>query len=187
VNHTTTIGIAAIIALAAITPGILAIGTAYAGGHGRSHSSDGDTFVAKTLTKQKNLCWSVDRSTTDCENDATVFGSNRNEENQGGVTPTPEAACLSAFPSTTFNVRISAAIPGTPVSANDELCITQLGNHAVFDLTAGAQLTLNVANPNAGTNDCPPGSISARVNSITQNAPSPIALGDTVCIHLGPL
>jgi hypothetical protein len=80
VNHTTTIGIAAILALAVASPGILAVGTAYAGGHGRSHG-DGDSFVAKTLTKQKNLCWAVDNSRTDCENNASVFGERENNDN----------------------------------------------------------------------------------------------------------
>jgi hypothetical protein len=99
VNHTTTIGIAAIIALAAITPGILAIGTAYAGGHsrGHGHNDDGDAFIAKTLAKQKNTCWSVDNSTTHCENNASVFGSNVHDERGTSTTKTTPTLAL-AFP-----------------------------------------------------------------------------------------
>ncbi len=95
-NHTTTIGIAAaaVLALAVITPSVLsAVGIAYAGGHSRSH---GDVFIAKTLTKQKNTCWSVDNSTTHCENNASVFGSNVNDERGTSTTSTPTRTL--AFP-----------------------------------------------------------------------------------------
>jgi hypothetical protein len=84
VNHTTTIGIAAILVLAVITPGILAVGTAYAGGHG-----DGDKVIIKSKFNQKNLCWAVDNSRTDCANDASVFGSNRERDNNNNNDQCP--------------------------------------------------------------------------------------------------
>jgi hypothetical protein len=84
VNHTTTIGIGAILALAVFSPALLAVSTAYAGGHG-----DGDSVSIKSKFKQKNICWAIDDSRTTCRNDASVFGAreeNNNEELQCPAT-----------------------------------------------------------------------------------------------------
>jgi hypothetical protein len=72
-NHT-TIGIAAIIAIAALTAGAFVASNAYAGG-------DGDKIIIKSKFNQKNLCWAIDHSTTTCSNRATVFGNNEEREN----------------------------------------------------------------------------------------------------------
>jgi hypothetical protein len=81
-NHT-TLGIAAIIAVAALTAGAFVVSTAYAG---KSYGGDGDKVIIKSKFNQKNLCWAVDDSTTTCSNRASVFGDNgnRNNGNQTG-------------------------------------------------------------------------------------------------------
>ena len=95
-NHT-TIGIAAILTLAALTAGAFAVTSAYAGGHGHDkyakgdHDSkyakgDHDSISIKSLFNQKNICWSVDDSRTTCRNTASVFGNNNNGEEDNGMT-----------------------------------------------------------------------------------------------------
>jgi hypothetical protein len=98
VNHTTTIGIAAILALAALSTGAVAATAAYAGGHG-----NGDSFSVKSKFKQKNVCWAVDDSRTTCRNDASVAGrsvSQQSTTQPPSITPPPppprEPECIPA-------------------------------------------------------------------------------------------
>ena len=81
-NHTTTIGIGAILALALFTPALLAASTAYAREHG-----DGDSVSIKSKFKQKNICWAIDDSRTTCRNDASVFGAREENNNQNLQCP----------------------------------------------------------------------------------------------------
>jgi hypothetical protein len=111
VNHTTTIGIVAILALAVFTPGVFAVSTAYAGGHGH-----GDSFSVKSKFNQKNICWAVDDSRTTCRNDASVFGRNVRQQS---TTPPPstmppprEPECIPATVG-----GITAVLSGTSCSA----------------------------------------------------------------------
>jgi hypothetical protein len=183
VNHTTLIILAVLVADALVT-GMFATGiqAAQAGGGRHKYRGAGDSVAFEQENKQKAKCLALVISRADaCNQEAR----NNFNVNVPGEEERPEAQCLAAFPATTFNVEISAAIAGTPVEAGDEICVAQLGNHATFDLTQGVEVELNVANPNATT--CPPGTVAATVNSITPDAPQPIELGDTVCIHLGPI
>jgi hypothetical protein len=106
VNHTTTIGIAAILALAALSTGAVAATAAYAGGHG-----DGDSFSVKSKFKQKNICWAIDDSTTTCRNNASVLG--RGEENNNDNNN--ELRCI---PPTVGGIR--AVVSGTSCSATGD-------------------------------------------------------------------
>jgi hypothetical protein len=176
VNHTTTIGIAAILTLAVFTPALFAASTAYAGGHG-----DGDSISIKSKFKQKNICWAIDDSRTTCRNDASVFGANEeNNNNNNEVNHCPSG--------TVFDVTLRAALPPT-LQADDELCLTSQGENkdvpVVRDNMIVEGLTPDVVVTPAPNEECnEPQQVLADVTS--GQLPSTGGLTDPLCVNLGP-
>jgi hypothetical protein len=90
------------------------------------------------------------------------------------------------LPTSTFDVTLEATLTdGVTLNGGDELCVQQLGNHVVVDITANPDITTRaIVVPADGPNrdQCSSPFVRATVTSGTP--PNPLELGGFACVGL---
>jgi hypothetical protein len=206
-NNTKTLAAIAAILIAGtlVVAGTLAASAtqsafAYQKKRGQDNSKDGNTVTIQACKQKGSVSGFDNTAEQECGNTICTHPSSNAicvSENEQAVTPvTPpvnfEACTAEVAPGSTFDVTLGSTSITSPSGritfhAGDELCVRQLGNHAVVDVTTPTTPTsVNaIVVPAGGSNhdQCANGFVVATVTSVgSQGLPDNLHLQGSACV-----